>query len=338
MDRRRLLAALAALPLAPARRLAIATTGIHRRPPAAGVEALVLGTAQDAGVPQIDCFADHCARVRAGDAPPPRVACVGLVDHGARQRFLLDATPDIGAQVQMLLTAARTPPPDPIPTAPPPSLRGHTLDLEEHLHGILLTHAHVGHYTGLVQLGKEVAATRSLPVWASGRMGALLEENSPWSLLVRDERIDLRPARPGETIRLTPTLEVTPFEVVHRGELSDTLGYLVHGPERTLMCVPDADRWEGWPVPFDELLARADVALLDGSFWSHDELGHRPQGEVPHPPVSRTLERLAGRPDLPEILFYHLNHTNPLWDPEAPERAALPEGFSVAATGQRIPL
>ncbi len=129
-----------------------------------------------------------------------------------------------------------------------------------------------------------------------------------------------------------------PFEVVHRPEYSDTLGYLIEGPSRRVLYVPDADVWDGWTTPFEDLLRRVDVALIDGSFFSHDELGHRPQGEVPHPPVIATLERYAGMPGRPEIRFIHLNHTNPLWDPAAPEHGKLPPGFALARTGERISL
>ncbi len=289
----------------------------------------MLGTAQDAGVPQINCFSDNCTAVRTGQRVPPLVACVGLIDHATRQSFVLDATPDIVTQVGALLT----------PTGEAPAgLGGGTAPLHDLLHGIFLTHAHIGHYTGLVHLGKEGAATRQLPVFASRRMCDFLSANAPWDTLVDGSFIDLRPLSPGRRVQISPSLAVTPFEVVHRAEYTDTLGYRVHGPERTLMYVPDADVWDGWNTPFDELLGASDVALIDGSFWSRDELGHRAQANVPHPPVSQTLERLRGMPDLPEIRFIHLNHTNPLWDAESPLRRDLPPGFHVAETGQRLTL
>lgn len=287
---------------------------------------VALGTAQDAGVPQINCFKDYCAVVRSGAVAPPRVACLGLVDHDTGHRFLIDATPDFSAQVGDLLA------PDGVPL---PAVAGATVQLQSHLHGVLLTHAHIGHYSGLVYLGKEVAAPRGLPVWASTAMGEFLRANAPWEALFRNGFADLRLAAAGVRIGLTPSLAVTPFQVVHRPEYSDTLGYLIHGPERTLMYVPDADLWDGWQVPFEQLLVQADVALIDGSFWSHQELGHRVQADIPHPPVSETIERLGSMRKRPQIWFIHLNHTNPLWDPEAPEHRSMPAGFGVARTGQR---
>lgn len=347
MDRRTLLALLPALPAGlrgaltafPGRSAAVSGQGrgrehAARRGPERGVaaglqrvEALVLGTAQDGGVPQLNCFRDHCARVRAGQAPAPRVACLGLVDATAGRRFLIDATPDLPAQLADLLQA--------VPAA---DVAGRTVPLHEHLHGILLTHAHVGHYLGLASLGKEVAAARELPVWTSASMSAFLRANAPWSLLVEAGHIVLRELQPGVTVRLSPALEVTPLQVVHRQELSDTLGYLMRGPARSLLYVPDADTWDGWPRPFEQILAAADVALLDGSFYSADELGHRAQGDVPHPPVVSTVERVGGLAGRPPVWFIHLNHTNPLWDPAAPQRDTLPAGFDVAHTGQRFAL
>ncbi len=296
-------------------------------PSGSGAEAVVLGTAQDAGVPQINCFSDTCTEVRSGRRAAPRVACVGLIDHAADRRFLLDATPDIVAQVGALLTPGGE---------APPQLAGGTVPLHEILHGIFLTHAHMGHYTGLVHLGKEGAAPRGLPVFASQRMCTFLGANAPWDALVNGAFIELRPLNPGERVQFSPSLAVTPFEVVHRAEYTDTLGYRIHGPQATLMYVPDADVWDGWDRPFEDLLRASDVALIDGSFWSLDELGHRAQANVPHPPVSQTLDRLRGAPGLPEIRFIHLNHTNPLWNTRSALRRELPEGFGVAESGQRL--
>jgi len=302
-----------------------------------GPLAVVLGTAQDAGVPQVNCFEGVCRRVRAGELAPPRVASLGLVDPAAGRRFLVDATPDLVAQVGDLLGIG--------PGGPEP---GTVVPLHEHLDGILLTHGHMGHYTGLVHLGREAAAARGLPVWCNADLAELLTANEPFRSLVRGGHVELRTVEPGRTVRLSPSLEVEPLAVVHRAELSSTTGYLVQGPSRSLLYAPDADTWDGWPVPFETWLDRSDVALLDGTFWSGVELGHRPQAEVPHPPIVATMERLseragnppdAGDPAAPEVLFIHLNHTNPVWDADGPERRELESaGFGVARTGQRLPL
>jgi pyrroloquinoline quinone biosynthesis protein B len=305
----------------------------------------VLGTAQDAGVPQVNCFNPNCTAVRSGARPAPRVASLGLIDpgdagSGATHRFLIDATPDFVAQVGDLL-------------GQPDGAGGYSgsIPLAEHLHGVLLTHAHMGHYTGLVHLGREGAAAHELPLYVSRTMAGYLSGNEPWAMLVRNGHVAVHDLQPGVRVALSPRLAVTPFEVLHRQELSDTLGFLIHGPRRTLLYVPDADRWEGWPrtgieaevgddaEPFDYWLAQSDVALLDAAFYSYDELGHRPQGEVPHPPVVESMERIAGRLGDLEVWFTHLNNTNPLWNPDSPENPTVrARGFGVAASGQVIAL
>ncbi len=317
------LPAAAALPAWPAVRAAV-TTGGGVGAAQASPYAVVLGTAQDAGVPQEHCCNDNCNAVRRGERPAPRVTSVGLVDPAAGKRFIFDATPDFSSQVGELLE-------HPTGTTTPNG----SVPLEEHLHGIFLTHGHMGHYTGLIHLGREGAAAHRLPLYASGPMASYLGANEPWAFLVRNEHVRLVELEPGVRIALTESLAVTPFDVVHRQEFTDTLGFLIHGPERTLMFVPDADVWEGWKVPFEQLFDRSDVALIDGSFFSYDELGHRPQGDVPHPPVVTSIGLLGDRRGDRQVWFIHLNNTNPLWDPDSRENEVVRDaGFGVAHRGQ----
>ena len=78
------------------------------------------------------------------------------------------------------------------------------------LSGIFLTHAHMGHYTGLMWLGKEVMGAAKVPVHAMPRMAAYLRSNGPWSQLVKLENIELREMRAGEAVPM-PGLVVTPL-------------------------------------------------------------------------------------------------------------------------------
>ena len=286
--------------------------------------AVVLGTAQDAGVPQINCFNENCNAVRRGERPAPRVSSIGLVDPLAKNRFIFDATPDFASQVGELLA-------HPAGTALPSG----SVPLQDHLHGIFLTHGHMGHYTGLIHVGREGAAANDLPLYVSASMGSYLSGNEPWAFLIQNQHVRLVELKPGVRLRLTDSLALTPFDVVHRQEFTDTLGFLIHGPERTLMFVPDADDWGGWKVPFEQLLGLSDVALIDGSFFSYDELGHRPQGDIPHPPVVTSIDLLGRRPGDLKVWFTHLNNTNPLWDPGSRENVVVSDaGFGVASRGQ----
>ena len=75
---------------------------------------------------------------------------------------------------------------------------------------ILLTHAHIGHYTGLMYLGREVMGANSVPVYAMPRMEAFLRTNGPWSQLVYLHNIQLLELRQDSTIALSNALKVTP--------------------------------------------------------------------------------------------------------------------------------
>ena len=281
--------------------------------PAPGPEAVVLGIAQDGGVPHTGCHQPLCKEARRDPARRVRVASLGLLDPAAGKRFLVDATPDFGDQMEAL---------------------GGLPD------GILLTHAHIGHYFGLAQLGREVLGARRVPVYCTPSMARFLRENKPWSRLVALENITLHEVAPGEEIVLTENLRASPLRVPHRDEDSDTVAWLVRGPSRTLLWLPDIDKWEKWDRRLDQLLADpALTAFVDGTFFSADEIPGRSIAEIPHPLVPETETILAAVPSSKgRVFFTHLNHTNRLlWDDGA--RAALEaRGFGVAREGQRVPL
>jgi len=277
------------------------------------IEAILLGAAQDAGLPQAGCA---CARCRAAHTDPSRrqfVVCLGLIDHTSKQMWMIDATPDFREQLALLQQAA-------------PDCR---------LAGILLTHAHMGHYTGLIQLGREAWNTQQLPVYATPRMCAFLMGNQPWKQLVEFGNIALHPSPPDDPIRLAPGLTATPIPVPHRDEWSDTMAFRIDGPQRSLFYCPDIDDWDRWDRSLPEMLAAVDVALLDGAFFSPAELPGRNIAEIPHPLATDTTERAAAAGTECDVRLIHLNHTNPLWD-DGPERAWVAErGVGVGATGDR---
>jgi pyrroloquinoline quinone biosynthesis protein B len=244
------------------------------------------------------------------------------VDDVSGQRFLIDATPDLASQLESLNAGSR-------PRAPS--------DPRRPVDGILLTHAHVGHYAGLMFLGREALAARGVPVYATPRMAAFLRANAPWSQLVALGHVELRELAPESELALTPRLRLTARRVPHRDELSDTVGFLVRGPRRALLYVPDIDKWERWERPLDAELDSVDLAFLDGTFLAADEVPGRSLAEIPHPLVGETMARLAARPALAgRVLFIHLNHTNALvWDLER-RRGLAP--FRVARDGEEHPL
>jgi pyrroloquinoline quinone biosynthesis protein B len=293
-----------------------------------GVIAVALGTAQDGGVPQAGCQCARCVAARRDPSRRRHVASLALQLPASGRTWLIDATPDLGEQLEMVRRLR------PHPAAGPD---------RQPVDGVLLTHAHIGHYLGLALFGFEAIDSHDLPVWASPRMAAFLRANGPWSLLVERHNIALREIEPGVALELAAGLSVTPLAVPHRHELSDTLAFVVRGPHHTLLYVPDTDSWSAWPVPLPELLRRegVDLALLDGTFFSAGELPDRDVKAIGHPLMSATVELLrepVHRGAL-RVLFTHLNHSNPVLDPGSPERRALTAaGFAVLEEGQRLEL
>ena len=256
------------------------------------VEVEVLGIAQDGGVPHLGCSCAHCSTFSH------RVA--SLLIRGSRT-FLVDATPDITLQIR-----------------------------DRRIDGVFLTHLHIGHYTGLLQFGREVASTRHLPVYRTAPVAEFIRSNRPFSHLVDRGNVVLMEMEPDVPLDMGDW-RITPFLVPHRNEDGDTVGFEVEG-ERSLCYIPDIDRLT--PEVIDRLTS-ADVVLLDATFYDDREIGR--QGEVPHPPVSKTVV-VFGRPSN-EFYLTHLNHTNPLLDPGSEERRKVEvEGYRVATEGQVITL
>ncbi len=265
--------------------------------------AVVLGIAQDGGHPQPGCDRT-CCRDTAGHL----TTCVAVVDEG--RAWLLDAGPDFRQHLRRL---------DGVELA-----------------GVLLTHGHVGHYTGLMYLGREAVNADHLPVWAAPRLAEFIAENGPWEQLVTAGNIDLRVLDPGGTVQLTPRVSVKSFPVPHRDEYSETVGYRVQGATRSLIYVPDTDSWDGWEPSVETHLRDCTAALIDATFFDATELPDRDIAAIAHPLVSDSLRRFAPLDDREraKIHFTHLNHTNPLLNPASNEYIAVARaGMSVAAEG-----
>ncbi len=140
---------------------------------------------------------------------------------------------------------------------------------------------------------------------------------------------------------LAPGVRVIALDVPHRDEDTDTLGFLIAGPDRTVLYVPDTDAWERWDPPLAEVLDGVDVALLDGTFYSADELPGRDLSTIPHPLIVGSMALLEPlvRGGRIEIFFTHMNHSNPVLTPASPARREVERrGFGVASEGQEIPL
>ncbi|GAB4151002.1 MAG: hypothetical protein Fur0021_14420 [Candidatus Promineifilaceae bacterium] len=280
------------------------------------VFAVVLGMMQDAGMPHIGCRCPHCIQGRAAYA-----ACLGLVDARSMPAhvWLIDATPDIKHQLNTLA-----------PWLGPHPSRPHRLRQPD---GIFLTHAHMGHISGLPQLGPEGMFVQDLPVYAAAPLLDLLAQTRLWQPLLAN--LQLRPLAAYQTISLASDLTITPLPVPHRDEVdTGTFAFFVQGPTQSLLYAPDIDNWQRWPEAA-HWFQQATVALVDGCFYSRDELGNRPL--VAHPLIPDTLafaSRFSAR-----IFLTHLNHTNPALDPASPAHAAIRATHAeIAHMGQVIPL
>ncbi len=295
--------------------------------PDSDVYALVLGSVQDAGFPQVGCYTELCdyGRRLHAEGRGRYAASLALVEPGAERFYLVDATPDITRQLDLITepafrrrAAARRP-----------------------FDGIFLTHAHIGHYTGLALLGNEGLGIRDTPVYCTAAMADFLRTNAPWSLLVDQGRIVPTPLSTNVRHRVDDALEVELWRVPHRDEFADTVAFVFHGPERSLLYLPDINDWRHWERDVAEAVRSVDVALLDASFWSLDELPGRSVDDVPHPLVPQTMELLQGVVDRheAEVLLTHLNNSNPALRDDGPQRAEIQRrGFRVAREGMRLEL
>ena len=284
------------------------------------IELIVLGTAQDGGAPQMGHNDDPAWR----DASLKRTAtCLGLVDRASGRRWMFDATPDIREQLHRFDSVA------------PPA--GNALD------GVFLTHAHMGHYTGLMFFGHEGMGVRDLPVHVMPRMANYLSGNGPWSQLVRLGNVALKPLGDGKPIALG-RVSVTPFFVPHREEFSEVVGFHIDGPSKKVLFIPDIDRWEDWDaqgVRIEDEIAKVDVAYLDGTFYADGELAGRDMSKVPHPTIASSMKRFAplSSREKSKIRFIHLNWSNPArFVGSHARREVLANGFAVAEEMERLVL
>jgi len=275
-------------------------------------ELIVLGVAQDGGHPQAGCVQSCCAAAYDDPRAGHRIASIGV--RTSAGGWLLDATPDLRWQA-------------------------HGLGMP--LRGVLLTHAHLGHYTGVLQLGPEAWAADAVPVHAMPGMAGFLRAHQPFASLFDEGHLHLEPMAAEVPVPLADGVTVTPWLVPHRGPWSETVALHVQGAAGAAVYLPDIDDLRLWERDIEGVLRSVDVLWLDGTFFDARELPHRDLSAIPHPMVSDTLELLG---DLPaelraKVHFVHLNHTNPLLDPHSEASAEVARrGFRVAREGDRLQL
>ena len=274
---------------------------------------LILGVTQDGGYPHIGCD-KLCCSVAPQDSAKKFVTALALVDGKQMKWWLFEATPNITAQLDLMQ-----------------SLTNQQFNYLPD--GIFLTHAHIGHYTGLMYFGREALSSKNLPVYVLPKMEEFLLSNGPWSQLVLLKNIELKVLQPEKPYTLSNTISIVPFLVPHRDEYSETAGFRIQTSEKKYLFIPDINKWDKWYKDFIEEVKQVDVAFIDATFYSANELPWRDIKEVPHPLVTETMEMVTETRQRNKIFFIHFNHTNPLlWDANK-QREILQSGFGLSTQG-----
>ena len=247
----------------------------------------ILGVVQDGGFPHLGNNKTCCENIKQDKY----VTSLMLMNNENNESFLFDASPDINKQLNFMGDR-----------------------IKKDLKGIFLTHAHIGHYTGLMYFGKEALNSKLVNVYAMPRMKKFLEENGPWSQLVSLQNISIIELSNESKISIDSNVIIQPVEVPHRAEFSETVGYKIYGPNKTALFIPDIDKWYMWEKSIVDEIKQVDYAIIDATFYDSEEVNYRDISEIPHPFVTESMD-LFDSIDIKQknkIYFIHLNHTNPL--------------------------
>jgi pyrroloquinoline quinone biosynthesis protein B len=276
----------------------------------------VLDIAQDGGYPHMGCNKQCCTRAWDDASLRRNVVCLALVDPASKKWFLFEATPDIKEELHYFQSLTK----------------GKYNYLPE---GIFITHAHIGHYTGLMELGREVMNTKNVPVYVLPKLKAFLENNGPWSQLVKLQNIGIQQLTADSAVQLTNGISVTALTVPHRDEYSETAGFRIATPRRKYLFIPDINKWELWDRDIIAQVKSVDIALVDATCYDSTELPGRNKA-ILHPFVTETMDKFSGESSdmKSKIYFIHFNHTNPLlWDADKRKRVRR-LGFNIAEQGE----
>jgi pyrroloquinoline quinone biosynthesis protein B len=272
----------------------------------------VLGTIQDGGIPHMGCNKVCCLKYFKNNTFRVGVSSLGISNLKNETNYLIDATPNVNHQLKALIG---------------------TSNPSEKLNGIFLTHAHMGHYSGLLNFGREAMNSKNIPLYLMPRFYNFIQDNGPWNQLVKLENVMLKRIYDREKITLESNLSITPIQVPHRDEYSETVGFLIEGNTKSALYIPDIDKWEKWNNSIVELIKNVDYAFLDGTFYDEKEVNNRDISEIPHPFIIESLKLFnpLDKSEKNKIYFIHLNHTNPLLNSDSSEyNRVIREGFNVA--------
>lgn len=269
----------------------------------------ILGIAQDAGIPQCGCTKKCCKLKWKSTIDRRKVTSIGIIDRYNGKSWMIDATPDFKDQWHILSKCQSN----------------------NQVDGVFLTHGHVGHFTGLINLEKAVMNSHHFKVWAMPKLNKLIRNNIPWKSLVDMGNINIIRLSNNKPVVLTSFVTITPILVPHRDEFSETVAFVIRGPNKKILFLPDIDSWDQF-FGIDILLSEVDHAFIDGTFFSGNELPGRDMAKIPHPTIFTSIKRLW--PFADKISFIHLNHTNPVLQRNSVEfKKVMKAGFHIAKEG-----
>ncbi|WP_077328764.1 MBL fold metallo-hydrolase [Virgibacillus siamensis] len=280
----------------------------------------VLGTAQDAGIPHSNCFCPNCNLARRDKRYQRLAASLSIHFEESNKWFLIDPSPDFKTQLDRIQKETKW---------------------RLMMDGIFITHAHIGHYTGLMYLGKEAVSTNQMPVAVGENMREFLSSHYPWKQLIDLKNIKLETLKFKQDYQLTDGAGITPLLIPHRNEFSETFGFIIYGRQKRLLYIPDIDRWEQWNVNLGEVMRDIDYCFIDGTFYSEKELASigRSYQDIPHPLISDSMEIFKPYKDTCQIYFTHFNHTNPVIGGEEKYRREIEKnGFFILEEGHEFNL
>ncbi|MAU30213.1 MAG: hypothetical protein CMA26_03770 [Euryarchaeota archaeon] len=285
------------------------------------VEVTLLGNTQDGGYPQVGCLKDCCMKVRGNVSLSRMPVSLGLKGADGLTH-MVEASRMMSQQFDLWNSLGAV-------SWPPSSFT--------------LTHAHLGHIDGLGLLGREVMGLSGVRLHCSDSMSRLLRKTPSWNIMIEQGVIDLDIWIPG--VPFEPSVgcgfTITAIPIPHRSELSDNHALIIRGKSKSLLFMPDQDSWMETiieDIGIVEWLNRMDIdiALIDGTFWDYDEISSRDFTEIPHPPVTETLDRLGVKKNGdPDIEFTHFNHTNPLLEMNSVQsKRLLSMGWGISEQGR----
>jgi pyrroloquinoline quinone biosynthesis protein B len=312
------------------------------------VRILVLGAAAGGGFPQWNSNAPGCRRARGGDAHArPRTQCSLALSADGRSWFLVNAAPDLRAQIEA----------NPVlhpQGGPQGGLRSSPIA------GVVLTGADVDAVAGLLTLRER----HGFAIYALAPILAALAANPIFGVLAPD-CVARRAVAPEEEFALAMQegrdsgLRATLFPVPGKvalyleGEGHDASPRLDTGTVglqlREAASGATAFIIPGCAAMTQDLARRLEGAALvffDGTLWSDDEMirmgvGTKTGRRMGHMSLAGTEGTMAAfaRLGVARKILIHINNTNPILLEDSAEHAAIVEaGWEVAYDGMEVAL